>query len=97
MLWGCSSGALTRHGIHDPNGAALAYLLGGAPWTVGNLWDVTDKDIDKLSMSCMRKLLEKDSGISESLYLSRNECKMKFANGCAPVIYGLPDDVTIVL
>ena len=93
MLWGCSSGALTRYGIHDPNGTAVAYLLGGAPWIMGNLWDVTDKDIDKLSMVCMEKLLGNSDDAATSLRVSRRECKLKFANGCAAVIYGLPDDV----
>jgi separase len=33
---------------------ALNYLLGGADSVLANLWDVTDRDIDKLSMECMR-------------------------------------------
>ena len=56
LLWGCSSGQLATRGTHDPSGAALAYMLGGASWVVGNLWDVTDRDIDRLSMSCMESL-----------------------------------------
>ena len=52
-LWGCSSGRLVTQGVYDPYGPALNYLLGGAAFVVGNLWDVTDKDIDKLSMKCM--------------------------------------------
>ena len=59
LLWGCSSGKLRVRGVHDPQGPALAYLMGGAAWSVGNLWDVTDKDIDRLSMKCMRALFKK--------------------------------------
>ena len=33
--------------------------MGGAAWSVGNLWDVTDKDIDRLSMKCMRALFKR--------------------------------------
>ena len=44
--------------MHDAYGAPLSYLLGGAPWVLGNLWDVTDKDIDRLSMDCMQTLLQ---------------------------------------
>ncbi len=44
-------------GVHDPSGSALNYLLGGAHFVVGNLWDVTDKDIDKLSVECMKSVL----------------------------------------
>ena len=126
-LWGCSSGRLTTLGVHDPHGAALNYLLGGAPYVVGNMWDVTDKDIDKLSKECMRRCFEdndsddvKDKGqenlperldsgnttgeiigngggsgsggamiVTEALVHSRGICKMKYAVGCAPVVYGL--------
>lgn len=42
------------HQVHDPHGIAISYLLGGADYVVANLWDVTDKDIDKLSIECMR-------------------------------------------
>ena len=130
-LWGCSSGRLAVLGVHDPHGAALNYLLGGAPYVVGNMWDVTDKDIDKLSKECMRRCFEEqgsekdqnsngvkdknqeklserlDSGngtkevidnggvsgagmiVTEALVQSRGICKMKYAVGCAPVVYGL--------
>eukprot|EP01041_Mallomonas_annulata_P004052 gene4052-8059_t len=57
FLWGCSSGKLKSYGVHDPQGPVLNYLLGGAPWVIGNLWDVTDKDIDRLSISCMHAVL----------------------------------------
>jgi separase len=60
FLWGCSSGQLRRSGVHDPYGGAVAYLLSGASFVVGNLWDVTDGDIDKLSMNCMGSLFHCD-------------------------------------
>ena len=60
LLWGCSSGRLSALGVHDPAGMALSYLVAGAPFVLANLWDVTDKDIDKLSMACMQAVLEGD-------------------------------------
>jgi len=57
FLWGCSSGRLSRHGVYDPSGPALVYLMRGASWVVANLWDVTDKDIDRLSLHCMSAAL----------------------------------------
>jgi separase len=36
----------------------VSYLLGGADYVLANLWDVTDKDIDKLSIECMRKFFD---------------------------------------
>lgn len=61
LLWGCSSGALPRLGIHDPAGVVCAYLSGGAPFVVGNLWDVTERDIDTLSANFMSNLLSSDT------------------------------------
>lgn len=62
LLWGCSSGALKAHGVHDALGTALYYLLAGAPFLVANLWDVTDKDIDKLCMAYMRSVFPSSTG-----------------------------------
>lgn len=61
VLMGCSSGKLLSvntpkdmsinhpsDGLHyEPEGIALSYLYAGAPCVVGNLWDVTDRDIDR--------------------------------------------------
>jgi separase len=139
MLWGCSSGKLTLKGKHDPLGPILTHLLHGAYFVVGNLWDVTDGDIDKLSMECMKNSLpvppqstsstattttittvkgakkskassvtmvvEDEKGnnqiaerssqgeglpMSQSIVQARTICKLKYAVGCAPVIYGFP-------
>jgi separase len=50
--------------VHDPQGVAVSYLLGGAQYVVANMWDVTDKDIDKLSMECMRLCFGNDEDVS---------------------------------
>ena len=105
LLWGCSSGKLTRQGIHDPAGSALNYLLGGAQFVVGNLWDVTDRDIDKYSIDCMQQVFPRDPSSLEStigggvsigkgISNSRNVCKLQYIVGCAPVMYGLPAHIT---
>ena len=105
FLWGCSSGKLRRLGIHDPSGAVLYYLCGGASFVVGNLWDVTDVDIDKFSMHCMDLLLNSShngqtaeankksastDSVSRAMIKARNICKLKRAVGFAPVMYGVP-------
>ncbi|EDR03598.1 uncharacterized protein LACBIDRAFT_307095 [Laccaria bicolor S238N-H82] len=56
MLWGCSSGALRELGDFDRTGTPYNYMLAGCPTLVANLWDVTDKDIDKFSQSIFDKL-----------------------------------------
>ena len=60
VLMGCSSGRLQSVNVpneyssefefimhYEPEGIALSYLYAGAPCVVGNLWDVTDRDIDR--------------------------------------------------
>lgn len=83
-----------KQGVHDPSGTVLCYLLSGARFVVGNLWDVTDVDIDKLSVKCMTSLLAGNSyesrDLSAALIEARSACKLKCAVGFAPVVYGLP-------
>lgn len=79
------------------------YIIGGAGYVIANLWDVTDKDIDKLSIHCMEKLFTVSHEVTdedrvsvpyispaEALTASRDVCKLKNAVGSAPVVYGLP-------
>lgn len=153
LLWGCSSGRLKARGIHDALGTALYYLIAGAPFLVANLWDVTDKDIDKLCMGHMgrtfpavesvavspasgssdqetsrkgakgtkasstsRSRSKSTSSVSGSgsggsmslgeghshqpihaalaLAECRDVCRMPYAVGAAPVVYGIPALVT---
>ena len=49
ILMGCSSGNQYVMGDFEPYGTVLAYILAGCPCIVGNLWDVTDRDIDRLT------------------------------------------------
>lgn len=99
FLLGCSSAAMKYYGKLEPSGSIYSYLLAGSPLILGNLWDVTDKDIDKFSMSLFEK-----TGISKTLQgeiagyqpvpdavaNSRETCHLKYMNGAAPVVYGLP-------
>lgn len=100
---------------------------------VANLWDVTDRDIDRLSEDVLKRLhldtahvphtnklnasgssksaasgrteeggvagltaqigrINLTEGISsvKAVALSRDECKLKYLTGAAPVVYGLP-------
>ncbi|KAH8113830.1 peptidase family C50-domain-containing protein [Phellopilus nigrolimitatus] len=56
MLWGCSSGALRDMGDFDRTGTPNNYMLAGCPTLVANLWDVTDRDIDKVALAVFGKL-----------------------------------------
>lgn len=63
-----------------------------SPAIVANLWDVTDKDIDRFSDSLLKQWLDSDAQLSlpEALCRSRQACKLKYLIGASPVLYGLP-------
>ncbi|CAH7673700.1 peptidase family C50-domain-containing protein [Phakopsora pachyrhizi] len=105
MLWGCSSGMLLDQGDFEPTGTPYAYMLGGCPSLLANLWDVTDKDIDKLAVDLFKRIglfpndQDKPSGgtedkelltITSALAQARSVCQLKYLNGAAPVVYGMP-------
>ncbi|KAI9908419.1 hypothetical protein PsorP6_004071 [Peronosclerospora sorghi] len=99
LLFGCSSGRLEREGIFGPNGAVLAYLRAGSPGILAMLWDVTDRDIDQLSVKVLQNwLLDCDINtnlsLAQVLQESRDVCKLKYLNGHAAICYGLPLYVT---
>ncbi|EPS58493.1 hypothetical protein M569_16320 [Genlisea aurea] len=53
LLLGCSSGCLHLRGSYVPRGAPISYLLAGAPAIVANLWEVTDRDIDRFGKAVL--------------------------------------------
>ena len=71
---------------------------------IANLWDVTDRDIDKLTQAVFDKMRltpeshrEKPSGsdadgasVIKALAEAREVCKLKYITGAAPVVYGIP-------
>ncbi|KAF3628570.1 putative DNA polymerase delta subunit 4-like [Capsicum annuum] len=66
LLMGCSSGSLYLHGCYAPRGAPLCYLFAGSPVIVANLWEVTDKDIDRFGKSMLDAILRERSNVSFS-------------------------------
>ncbi|XP_077213689.1 separase isoform X2 [Tasmannia lanceolata] len=61
LLMGCSSGTLSFTGCYAPKGAPLSYLLAGSPAIVANLWEVTDKDIDRFGKVMLDAWLQEGS------------------------------------
>ncbi|KAL2444184.1 Separin [Exophiala dermatitidis] len=121
LLMGCSSAKLTECGVYEPYGMPWNYLQAGSPAVVGNLWDVTDRDIDRFAMKLMNQwgLIqgttegggssaktgatgksgktrstegEKMGAVSldQAVAEARDECLLKYLNGAAPVMYGVP-------
>lgn len=101
LLIGCSSGSLQDWGEYDTTGTLLNYTVAECPAILVNLWDVTDRDIDRFSKGVFQRWGLADETIShshslksislcEAVALSRDDCVLKYLVGAAPVVYGLP-------
>ncbi|ETO22911.1 caspase-like cysteine protease [Reticulomyxa filosa] len=93
FLMGCSSGHLKANGIYQSQGLPNSYMI--ASWYVFSHVTVCvsklNGDIDTFTMDVLEKcVLTKKCELSQGLSLSRNACKMRYLNGCAPVCYGIP-------
>jgi separase len=102
FLMGCSSGSLTETGEYEPYGTPMNYLHAGSPALVATLWDVTDRDIDRFTTTTLdawglvdkndkQKSEEQENvGLDTAIARSRSACVLKYLNGAAPVVYGVP-------
>jgi len=103
FLFGCSSGRLSsgggaKRGVgavfkqmeYEPDGVATSYLGAGAPCVLGNLWDVSDRDIDRFCIEFMDKFFTGGKNVAQCVSESRGVCKMRYVVGAAVVVYGVP-------
>ncbi|KAG7477347.1 hypothetical protein MATL_G00068680 [Megalops atlanticus] len=92
LLFGCSSAALAVHGEIEGAGIILNYLMAGCPLILGNLWDVTDRDIDRFTKALLQSWLSAGHGapLLKHMASSRQATYLKHLIGAAPVVYGLP-------
>ena len=91
LLMGCSSVALRARGAFHATGAALHWLCAGAPCVVGNLWDVTDGDLDLLTHALFRVWFASPATtLPDALARARRACKFRYLVGAAAVCYGVP-------
>lgn len=68
VVWmmGCSSLKFRNYKNFDSSGLGLTLLLSGAPSVVGNLWDVTTRDLDKATLSLLDWLKRDQKQIKNS-------------------------------
>jgi len=98
LLIGCSSAKQIKSqnyiskGEAELAGISIEYLLCNCPFLVGNLWDVTDKDMDAMTEHILEAATTPNSvtDILDLIQQARNQCKMKYLNGSALVCYGVP-------
>ena len=91
LLMGCSSGALSDEGNFEPRGIPVELLARGAPTVISMLWDITDRDIDRLTLSLLEHIAKRTTDpLPDLLNAARAKTKLRRLNGAAPVCYGLP-------
>ncbi|XP_063149037.1 separin [Candoia aspera] len=92
LLFGCSSAALAVQGNLEGTGAILKFIMAGCPLVLGNLWDVTDRDIDRYMQALLNNWLKAGSGAPLLQYVieSRQAPRLRYMIGAAPIAYGLP-------
>lgn len=92
LLMGCSSAALHDFGHYASSGVVLTYCNAHCPAVVGNMWDVTDSDIDRYLNSVLQEWLSGNTSgdLPQAIADARNDCKLQYLVGAAPVVYGLP-------
>lgn len=63
-----------------------------SPLVLGNLWDVTDRDIDRFTKALLQSWLSasRGSALLDHMASSRQATYLKHLIGAAPVVYGLP-------
>ena len=59
---------------------------------MGNLWDITDREIDRFTRALLEIWVQAAPGskLYKALQQARQACRLRYLTGSAPVIYGLP-------
>ncbi len=72
-------------------------MLAGCPTAIGNLWDVTDRDIDRFTKAVLHAWTTNENNegkgamcMAKALHSGRGKCRLPHLIGAAPVCYGLP-------
>ena len=102
LLMGCSS-CRPRDieiGDYESSGPAIEFLTHGSAAVVGNLWDVSDGEIDRLTSSVLSLWMgdrENDGNIeietlslADALARSRSKCRLPYLVGAACIVMGVP-------
>lgn len=85
FLFGCSSCRLLHVHNFRANGFCLRHM--GKRRLLGNLWDVTDKDLDRFTVAFLNDFFD-GKDILEAIYNNRKVCKLRYLNSAALVMYG---------
>lgn len=92
FLFGCSSCRLLSIKNFKSNGYCLRHF-NKRRIVLGNLWDVTDKDLDKMTTCILDDYLS-GKNLIESIHRNRDECRLKYLNSAALVLYGAFSEIS---
>jgi len=89
FLFGCSSAKISALPNYNTHSTCISYLfIPEIESVTGALWDVTDKDLDHISIGVLRSLQSSSEPLSVTINRLRHGCKLKYLNGAAIVVYG---------
>lgn len=99
FLFGCSSAKLISYPNYNPQSTALSYMYNPSIRLVlGTLWDITDKDLDMITVEILAMFARQrragsanacaDPSLARMLTRLRHQCRLKYLNGGAVVLYG---------
>ena len=101
LLMGCSSARPKNLGIGDceSNGTAIDYLIRGSRAVVGCLWDVSDGDLDRLTLSMISLWFGRDAdgnqserySLADAIARARNVCRFPSLVGASCIVMGNPN------
>lgn len=87
FLFGCSSCRLLHTENFKANGFCLKHFK-KKRILLGNLWDVTDKDLDKFTVAFLEDFFS-GKDLLEAVFSNRGVCKLRYLNSAALVVYGI--------
>ena len=93
IVFGCGSADLCREN-NEPHGKIYSHLMNECPCMIGCLWEVTDKDIDKLTVDMFERIRkEKSCDVASLIAKARKTCRLEALTGGAVVAIGLPSQI----
>lgn len=92
FLFGCCSSKILNTQNFKRNGKVLDHLSRGNT-IIGCLWEVTDKDLDLISMRIIDNLFS-DRCLVCIVKEAIEASKLRYLNGCSLVVYGMPTILT---
>lgn len=88
FLFGCSSGKITSYDDESiTEGTLLFFIRNGSPMVISNLWDITDRDHDRMCQQFLSDGRFDPLTVLDNLNKAKKKCLFPLINGAATVVY----------